>query len=81
MFRSRSRTKPCAEQAVSEAEAMLSYTTIKAAKSGRIVDRLGRTGRYRQPGVPILVLYDATSLRLEAPVMEHLAVKLRRATS
>ncbi|WP_404308715.1 efflux RND transporter periplasmic adaptor subunit [Neorhodopirellula lusitana] len=65
-----------ARQAVSESEVMLSYTTIKAAKSGRIVDRLAEPGDISQPGVPILVLYDATSLRLEAPVMEHLAVKL-----
>lgn len=66
-----------ARQAVTEAEVMLSYTTIKAAKNGRIVDRLAEPGDIAQPGVPILVLYDATSLRLEAPVMEHLAVKLR----
>ena len=66
-----------ARQAVSESEVMLSYTTIKAAKSGRIVDRLAEPGDTSQPGVPILVLYDATSLRLEAPVMEHLAVKLK----
>lgn len=65
-----------ARQAVSESETMLSYTTIKAAKSGRIVDRLAEPGDTSRPGVPILVLYDATSLRLEAPVMEHLAVKL-----
>ncbi len=65
-----------ARQAVSESEVMLSYTIIKAAKSGRIVDRLAEPGDISQPGVPILVLYDATSLRLEAPVMEHLAVKL-----
>ncbi|TWT89363.1 efflux RND transporter periplasmic adaptor subunit [Neorhodopirellula pilleata] len=64
-------------QAVSEAEVMLSYTTIDAAKSGRIVDRLAEPGDISQPGVPILVLYDATSLRLEAPVMEHLAVQLK----
>ena len=67
-----------AQQAVSEAEALLSYTTIKAAKSGRIVDRTAEPGDVAQPGVPILVLYDETSLRLEAPVMEHLAVKLRQ---
>ena len=66
-----------ARQAVSESEVLLSYATIKAAKSGRIVDRLAEPGDTSQPGAPILVLYDATSLRLEAPVMEHLAVKLR----
>ncbi len=65
------------QQAVTEAQVMLSYTTILAAKKGRIVDRSAEPGDIAQPGFPILVLYDATSLRLEAPVMEHLAVKLR----
>jgi RND family efflux transporter MFP subunit len=67
-----------AQQAVSEAQVLLSYTTIKAAKNGRIVDRTAEPGDVAQPGVPILVLYDETSLRLEAPVMEQLAVKLRQ---
>ncbi len=67
-----------AEQAVNEAAVNLSYTTIKAPKSGRIVDRLAEPGDTSRPGEPILVLYDASSLRLEAPVLEQLAVKLKR---
>ncbi len=63
-------------KAIQEAEALLSYTVIKAAKNGRIVDRTAEPGDIARPGEPILTLYDATSLRLEAPVMEHLAVKL-----
>jgi RND family efflux transporter MFP subunit len=66
-----------AMQAVREAEVMLSYATVTAAKSGRIVDRTAEPGDISQPGQPILTLYDETSLRLEAPVMEHLAVQLR----
>ncbi|TWU43245.1 Macrolide export protein MacA [Novipirellula aureliae] len=66
-----------AQQLVSELETMLSYTTIKAAKNGRIVDRSAEPGDIAQPGSPILTLYDATSMRLEAPVMEQLAVKMR----
>jgi RND family efflux transporter MFP subunit len=66
-----------AEQAVNEGKVMLSYATIKAPRSGRIVDRSAEPGDTSRPGEPILVLYDATSLRLEAPVLEHLAVKLR----
>jgi len=66
-----------AEQAVNEGKAMLSYATINAPRSGRIVDRSAEPGDTSRPGDPILVLYDATSLRLEAPVLEHLAVKLR----
>lgn len=66
-----------AKQQVSEAEILLSYTKIKAVRSGRIVDRLAEPGDIANPGTPLLVLYDATSLRLEAPVMERLAVKLK----
>ena len=66
-----------AAQAVAEAEVLASYTTITAPKSGRIIDRLAEPGDTARPGVPLLVLYDATSLRLEAPVEEQLAVKLK----
>ena len=66
-----------ARQAVAEADVMLSYTTIQAPKAGVIVDRLAEQGDMAQPGVPLLVLYDPTSLRLEVPVMENLAVGLR----
>jgi RND family efflux transporter MFP subunit len=66
-----------AEQALNEATALLSYATIHAAKSGRVIDRLAEPGDTARPGEPLLILYDATSLRLEAPVAEHLVVKLR----
>jgi RND family efflux transporter MFP subunit len=64
-------------QAKAEAEVRLSYTTIRAPKSGTIVDRLAEEGDVAQPGVPLLSLYDKTSLRLEVPVMEELATKLQ----
>jgi len=67
-----------AKQAVAAAEVMLSYTTIAASQDGTIVDRLAEPGDIASPGVPLLVLYDRSSLRLEVPVMEDLAVKLRR---
>jgi membrane fusion protein, multidrug efflux system len=66
-----------AEQAISEAEVNLSYTSIEAPQDGMIVDRLAEPGDVAQPGVPLLVLYDPASLRLEVPVMENLAVKLK----
>lgn len=65
------------EEVVREVETQLSYTTITATKGGRIVDRFAEPGDIAQPGEPILALYDADSLRLEVPVMENLAVKLR----
>ncbi|EMI21174.1 Secretion protein HlyD [Rhodopirellula maiorica SM1] len=66
-----------ARQAVSESAVQLSYTKIIASKSGRIVDRLAEPGDVAKPGEPLLVLYDETSLRLEAPVQEGLAVKMQ----
>lgn len=66
-----------ARQALAEAEVMLSYTTIRAPKAGRVVDRLAEAGDTARPGEPLLVLYDAASLRLEAPVSEQRAVELR----
>ena len=66
-----------AQQAVGEAEVMLSYTTIKTPKDGMIVDKLAEEGDMARPGEPLLILYDPTSLRLEVPVMENLAVKLK----
>jgi RND family efflux transporter MFP subunit len=66
-----------AQQAVTVAQVLLSYTTIRAPKAGRIVDRLAEPGDTARPGEPLLVLYDAASLRLEAPVPEQLAVTLK----
>ncbi|NLF09263.1 MAG: efflux RND transporter periplasmic adaptor subunit, partial [Pirellulaceae bacterium] len=61
-----------AAEAVKEAEVMLSYSRITAPKSGVIVDRLAEPGDMARPGVPLLVLYDPTTLRLDVPVMEGL---------
>jgi RND family efflux transporter MFP subunit len=66
-----------AEQAVTEAKVLLSYSKIIAPKAGRIVDRTAEPGDMAQPGVPLLTLYDTQSLRLETPVLEQLAVKLK----
>ena len=56
---------------------MLSYATITASRAGRVVDRLAEPGDTASPGQPLLTLYDARSLRLEAPVREELAVTLK----
>ncbi|MCA9025368.1 MAG: efflux RND transporter periplasmic adaptor subunit [Planctomycetaceae bacterium] len=65
-----------AQQAVIEAETMLSFTEISAPRAGRIVDRLAEPGDMALPGQPLLTLYDPGSLRLEVPVREALALKL-----
>jgi membrane fusion protein (multidrug efflux system) len=67
-----------ARQGVAEAEAYVSYATIRAPKSGTISNRFAEEGDTAQPGVPLLSLYDQQSLRLEVPVMENLAVNLHR---
>jgi len=66
-----------AEQARAEAEVQLSYTVIRAPKSGTIVDRWAEEGDMARPGTPLLSLYDQKSLRLEVPVMENLAAHIR----
>ncbi|MFH1918321.1 MAG: efflux RND transporter periplasmic adaptor subunit [Planctomycetota bacterium] len=67
-----------ARQAVEEAKVRLNYATIRTVKPGMIVDRLAEEGDVAQPGVPLLSLYDPVSLRLEVPVMESLAAKIRK---
>ena len=66
-----------AEQALAEAKVMLEYTIIRAPQPGIIVDRFAEEGDIAQPGVPLLSLYDVTSLRLEVAVMENLAIHIR----
>ncbi|MGQ9503709.1 MAG: efflux RND transporter periplasmic adaptor subunit [Thermogutta sp.] len=65
-----------AKQALAEIEVTISYCTIKATRNGRIVDRLAEEGDTASPGVPLLTLYDPSSLRLEVPVIENLAARL-----
>lgn len=67
-----------AQQAEAEARIMLSYTTITAPKAGMVVDTLAKEGDMARPGVPLLILYDPASLRLEVPVPEHLALRLKK---
>ena len=66
-----------AREAVGEALVKLSYTTLKAPQDGTIVEKLAEEGGMATPGVPLLILYDPKSLRLEVPVMENLAVNLK----
>lgn len=66
-----------AEEALAEAKVMLSYATIEAPQPGMIIRELAKEGDMAVPGEPLLAMYDQTSLRLEVPVMENLAVKLK----
>lgn len=64
-------------QGVREAETALSYTEIRVPAAGRVIDRLAEPGDTVSPGQPLLRLYDPTALRVEVPVRESLAVRLR----
>lgn len=64
-------------QSLKEARAALSYTEIRAPVAGRVIDRLAEPGDTALPGQPLLRIYDPTALRVEAPVRETLAVRLR----
>lgn len=66
-----------ARQTREEAKVLYSYTTIRAPKAGRVVDRFAEPGDTVGPGEALLALYDPDTLRLEAPVTESHAVKLR----
>ena len=63
-------------QGQKEAETALSYSTILAPISGRIVDRKAEPGNMATPGQPLLALYNPMSLLIEADVREALATTL-----
>ncbi|MFQ5698065.1 MAG: efflux RND transporter periplasmic adaptor subunit [Myxococcota bacterium] len=64
-------------KALEQARAAASFTEIRAPVAGRVVDRLAEPGDTAVPGRPLLRIYDPALLRVEAPVRESLAVRLR----
>ncbi len=66
-----------AREMLAEARAVLGYATIRAPLDGRVVDRLAEPGDLAQPGSALLTVYDPERLRLEAPVAEQLALRLK----
>ena len=65
-----------AQQHLNQAKTTLSYATLRAPISGKVVDRFTEPGNTAQPGNKLLTLYNPLSLRVEAHVREQLAVKL-----
>jgi RND family efflux transporter MFP subunit len=61
-----------------EARTALSYSTLRAPISGRVVDRYADAGDTARQGEPVLRMYDPLSLRLEANVRESIASTLRK---
>jgi membrane fusion protein (multidrug efflux system) len=66
-----------AARQVIDAEVGLSHGEIRAPVGGRVVDRLAEAGDTASPGVALLRIYDPGAMRLEAPVREGLATRLR----
>ncbi len=65
-----------ANQAVAEAEAILTYATIRAPMTGIVVDKKVDTGDTVAPGQPLVTLYDPERMQLVASVRESLARRL-----
>ncbi|MCA9513066.1 MAG: efflux RND transporter periplasmic adaptor subunit, partial [Myxococcales bacterium] len=65
------------EAALDQARTALSFSSLRAPVGGRVVDRLAERGDTATPGAPLLRIYDPSSLRVEVPVRESLAVSLR----
>jgi RND family efflux transporter MFP subunit len=60
-----------------EAKTALSYSKLTSPIAGRIVERYADPGDTARQGVPVLRLYDPTTLRLETNVRESVASKLK----
>jgi RND family efflux transporter MFP subunit len=60
-----------------EARTALSYSKLTSPIAGRIVERYADPGDTARPGVPVLRLYNPSTLRLEASVRESVASKLK----
>lgn len=66
-----------ARQAAAAEQVALSYARITAPVGGRVIDRLADPGDTAVPGRPLLAIYDPSALRIEVPVRESLARRLR----
>jgi len=60
-----------------EARTSLSYSKLTSPIDGRIVDRYADPGDTARQGIPVLRLYDPTTLRLESNVRESVASGLK----
>jgi membrane fusion protein (multidrug efflux system) len=70
-----------AQRQEDEAKTALSYSTLAAPISGRIVERYADPGDTARQGQALLRMYDPDTLRLEASVRESVASKLARGQS
>ncbi|MEO2269007.1 efflux RND transporter periplasmic adaptor subunit [Pseudoalteromonas sp. YIC-656] len=68
-----------AKQRQQQASVALSYATIKAPISGRVVERFAKAGDTASPGQALLAIYNPQQLQLEFAVREQQAVNLQLA--
>jgi RND family efflux transporter MFP subunit len=61
--------------AVSQAQAVLDYTSIRAPIDGVVTARFVDPGAQAAPGVPLLTIENATATRVDASVPEHVTVR------
>lgn len=66
-----------ADEAVAQAQVMKGYTTVVAPFAGLVVERKAEPGTLAAPGMPLLVLEQAGSYRLEAGVEESRMGRIR----
>jgi RND family efflux transporter MFP subunit len=65
-----------ARQTASEAEANLSFGTVRAPRNATVVDKRVDVGDIVRPGDALLTLYDPARMQLVASVRESLATRL-----
>ncbi|MGE5181134.1 MAG: efflux RND transporter periplasmic adaptor subunit [Acidobacteriota bacterium] len=66
-----------ARAAVAESQATLDYARVMAPFAGRVVERRVDPGALASPGMPLLVLDDGASSRVEAAVEESRAASIQ----
>lgn len=62
---------------IDEAKAQLDYTEIRSPIAGVVLDKYAEVGDLATPGRQLLILQDATQLRMEASVSESCARRIR----
>lgn len=68
------------QASAAEAEAMLSYATVRAPFAGVITEKYLLVGDLATPGLPLLVLESTAHLRAEGAIPENAATGLRLGT-
>lgn len=67
-----------ADEAVSQAAVMRSYTEITAPFAGTVIERKAEPGMLAAPGMPLVVVEQASGYRLEAAIEERRLNQVKR---